>query len=249
MKKIRAIYRLFLLTALTTFYVGRILMASVWKGEDVVRSMRIRQQWLNVLLPRLGVRVQVYGEVPHFPCLLMGNHRSYLDPIVLIQQVLAFPVAKAEVADWPIIGYGARLTGVLFVKRESLKSRRHTLHIIGEKIRAGYQVLLFPEGTSGAQPLTLPFRLGGFNVAAVAGVPVVPVVVEYGNPRDYWVGDDTFIRHFLERFGEPEMHVEVHFGPTVLPGTGLEMLSTTQCWINETLSKIHQRASNSDAMV
>ncbi|HMX38758.1 MAG TPA: lysophospholipid acyltransferase family protein [Saprospiraceae bacterium] len=249
MKKIRALYRLLDMAVSTAFHIGRILALTAWKGEDVDRSMRIRQQWLDGLLPRLGVRVQVSGEPPDFPCLLMANHRSYLDPVVIVHRVLAFPVAKAEVAEWPIIGYGARLTGVLFVKRESRESRKNTLHMIGEKLRDGHQVLLFPEGTSGAQPLTQPFRPGGFEVAAAAGIPVVPVAVHYREPRDHWVGDDTFIRHFLERFGEREMHMALHFGPTVPPSTGPQMMATTQGWIDHTLNNIHQQSSNSDARV
>lgn len=238
MKKLRGIYRLLLMALSASCTILYLLLLRVWQGEDVRRNMRIRQRWLHWLLPHIGVRTHIEGTPPDFPCLMMCNHRSYLDPVILVKHTLAFPVSKAEVASWPIIGYGAALTGVLFLKRENQDSRKRTLQGIAEKVKAGYPVLLFPEGTSGAQALTLPFRLGGFDLAASADIPIVPVAVKYGTPLDYWVGDDTFIRHFLERFGERQMQVEIHFGPPVPAGTGPQMLAATQSWIDAALQRI-----------
>ena len=70
--------------------------------------------------------------------LLVSNHRSYLDPVVLLRDILAVAVAKKEVQDWPIIGYGARISGAIFVDRSNKESRRETREAIGEAIRDGY---------------------------------------------------------------------------------------------------------------
>jgi len=240
MKKIRGLYRLLLFAVSALLLISRIVLLSLVAGGDMRRFMRLRLPWLRWLLPRLGVRLHLEGKPPDFPCILMGNHRSYLDPVLLASQLLGYPVSKAEVASWPIIGYGARVSGVLFLKRESLSSRKRTLGGIAEKLREGFPVMLYPEGTSHSQPTTLPFKPGGFHLAAEEGVPVVPVAVEYRSPDDYWVGDDTFLRHFLSRFGEKEMHVWLHFGPKIEASDGPEMLAQTRSWIDAELRRIQQ---------
>lgn len=197
--------------------------------------MRIRRRWARRLLRVLGFQVETTGVAPDYPCLIVANHRSYIDPIILLREVDAYPVAKAEVSGWPVIGQGAKMAGILYVKRESASSRGETLRLIGEKIAEGFQVLIFPEGTTSDLTGTLPFRKGGFQLAARAGFPVVPVAFLFEDPADYWIGDDTFLRHALRRFGEKNLRVKVCYGP-VMKGDDAEVLmEEAQAWINDRL--------------
>jgi len=193
-----------------------------------------------MLLPHLGVRMHVQGTPPDFPCVLMANHRSYLDPVVITHDSRVYPVAKAEVAGWPIVGYGVKVSGVLFLKRESAESRRNTLQGIADKLAEGFAVLLFPEGTTHAQASTLAFRSGGFKLAAENGFPVVPVAIEYRNPEDYWIGDDGFLPHFFRRFGEPSLDVFVHYGSAILDSRADVLMSLTKEWIDAELLNIQK---------
>lgn len=238
MNHLRGLYRLLLFASSASLLIGRILLLSLVSGTDIRRSMRLRLRWLRWLLPRLGVRLHTQGTPPDFPCIIMGNHRSYLDPVAMSALVLAYPVSKAEVSNWPIVGYGAQVSGVLYLKRESLGSRKRTLSGIAEKLREGFPVILFPEGTSHSEPTSIAFKPGGFMLAAAEGFPVVPVAVEYRSPKDYWVGDDTFLPHFLRRFGEREMHVYLHFGPKIESVDGLEMLAQARAWVDAELRSI-----------
>lgn len=245
MKKIRGLYRLALFAISASLLILWMMLARLLWGDDMRHLMHLRQRWLLWLLPRLGVRLHLKGAPPNFPCILMGNHRSYLDPVLLASQLLGYPVSKAEVANWPIIGYGAQVSGVLFLKRESATSRKRTLDGIAEKLRAGFPVMLYPEGTSHSQPSTMAFKLGGFRAAAAEGVPVVPVAVEYRSAEDYWVGNDTFLPHFISRFGEKEMHVWLHFGPKIEGEDGAELLTQTRDWIDVELRSIQVGLSKS----
>ncbi len=240
LKTLRAISRLLYFAGYTSLRIVQILLLSLMKGESLHRSMRIRKSWARHLLPAIGVRLDVQGKVPDFPCILMGNHRSYLDPIVLIHDVIAYPVSKAEVARWPIVGYGAKVTGILFLQRESNSSRKKTLNGIATKVREGFAVMLFPEGTTHADPLCHDFKPGGFKLAAQEGIPIVPVAIEYRTPEDYWTGNDTFLPHFLRRFAEKEMRVSVHYG-SPLQGNDPEYLKTSaKSWINAQLQAIQK---------
>jgi len=239
MKKIRALIRLFYFVGYTVLRVAQIMVSSLFSGENLQRSMRIRNSWARHLLPAIGVQIRTSGAPPDFPCILMGNHRSYLDPIILICDVNAFPVSKAEVASWPVIGYGASLSGVLFLKRESTSSRKRTLHGIAEKLKAGFPVILFPEGTTHSLPTTIPFKSGGFKLAATERVPIVPVAIDFYSTEDHWIGNDTFLPHFLRRFGEPRMQVQVRYGTPIWGEDPQILLDKARTWIDSELLDMH----------
>ena len=215
--------------------MGIIAARSLVRGIDMRHALAVRRRWANFLLPRLGIRTEWSGEAPNFPCILMGNHRSYLDPALILLHVEAFPVSKAEVENWPIIGSGAKLSGIVFLKRESQTSRKITLQAIVEKIREGYPVILFPEGTTHAMPTTGEFKPGSFNLAAKENIPIVPVAITYDTTKAYWVGKDTFLPHFLRFFGRKSNNVTLRYGP-VLQGTDAKaLLQATKAWIDGAL--------------
>jgi 1-acyl-sn-glycerol-3-phosphate acyltransferase len=243
MKKIRAIWRLCYFAAYTLLRVSQIVLLSVLKGENIRRSMRIRQKWARHLLPAIGVDIQANGTPPDFPCILMGNHRSYLDPAVILHDAFAYPVSKAEVSGWPIVGYGAKVSGVLFLQRESAVSRKFTLDAIAEKLKEGFPVILFPEGTTHSDPQTIAFKPGGFRLAAANHIPVVPVAIDYASTKDYWVGNDTFLPHFIRRFGEKSMKVRVSYGEAIWNDDPVSLLNEAQSWINAELLEIRQNWS------
>lgn len=199
------------------------------------RSMRIRRRWAIKLIRGVGVRLTHEGMAPDFPCLLISNHRSYLDPIFMLQHVDAYPVAKAELANWPIIGKGAQLAGILYLKRENAKSRAGTLQRIAQTVDAGFSVLIFPEGTTSALAGTLPFKRGVFQLAAKSQIPIVPVAVVFRDQADFWVGKETFMRHAGRRFKEKEIHVSLHYGPTLQSDDPDQLLQDSRAWIEAKL--------------
>ena len=233
MKKLRAFYRFAFFAGFLLALILWVSWLRLWKGVDMWRFIKIRQDWTKrYLLPALGVRVHRKGIPPDFPCILMSNHRSYLDPAIICRDVLGYPVSKAEVSNWPLLGTGAKLTGVLFLKRESPTSRKRALSAIVEKVKEGFPVILFPEGTTHNMPHTSPLRRGGFQIAASNQIPIVPVALEFGSEADYWIGDDTFIPHFFDRFGKQFMDVYVHYGPMLQHEDAQELLDSTQHWLD-----------------
>jgi 1-acyl-sn-glycerol-3-phosphate acyltransferase len=240
MKKLRGIFRLLYFVIYTLIKVGQIVMMSLLAGQNIRRSMRIRKQWARHLLPAIGVRIKSRGIPPDYPCILMGNHRSYLDPSIILHDAFAYPVSKAEVSNWPLIGYGAKVSGVLFLKRESKASRKFTLDAIASKLQEGFPVILFPEGTTHSNMQTIDFKIGGFKLAAENNFPIVPVAIDYSDPADHWIGDDTFLPHFLRRFGEPVMRVQVRYGDAIWSDDPQILLAEAKAWIDAQLLEIHE---------
>lgn len=243
MKQLRAIFRLFFFSFTTLWFMGIIAARSLVRSIDMRHALAVRKRWANFLLPRLGIQTTRLGTPPDFPCILMGNHRSYLDPALILLHVEAFPVSKAEVANWPIIGAGAKLTGIVFLQRESATSRKITLQAIAEKVKEGHPVILFPEGTTHALPATGDFKPGTFNLAVKENIPIVPVAIQYDSSEAYWVGKETFLPHFMRYFGRKSNKVVLEYGPVIQGSDTKALLGATQRWIDEAL----QRNSNFSA--
>ena len=128
-----------------------------------------------------GVPLSVRGleHLPAQPCVLVANHASYLDGMVLVAALprpYAF-VAKRELLEQRIAGAYLRRLGAEFVERFDVKRSVEDANRMAEAVRRGRALLVFPEGTFVEGPELLPFRLGAFLAAASARVPVVPVAI------------------------------------------------------------------------
>ncbi|MFT3925486.1 MAG: lysophospholipid acyltransferase family protein [Myxococcales bacterium] len=158
-----------------------------------------------------GVRPSVRGQVPNQPCVLVANHISYFDPVVLSSFVPLTAVAKREVGGWPVIGEVSRKLGTLYVTREDAHSGARCLREAMRALEAGVSVLVFPEGTTTHGDSVLPFKRGIFGVAARMNVPVVPVSLRYDCPEVAWVGDESFLPHYMRSMTRACTRVNVRF--------------------------------------
>ena len=236
MQHFRVFWRLIFFICYTSWTVAKIWLANILLGSNIARSMRIRRFWASRLLEKTGVSISVTGTPPSFPCIITANHRSYIDPILMLQDVDAFPVAKAEIASWPVIGKGAAMAGILYLRREDARSRAETLTEIQQVVQRGNPVIIFPEGTTSGLPGTLPFKPGVFKLAARGGIPVVPVAICFHDPLDYWVGKEGFLSHASRRFREKKIPVTLHYGPAIASADPDDLSSQARNWINTRLA-------------
>jgi len=164
--------------------------------------------------------VTVHGEVPRGTALIVANHVSYLDPLVILPVCPALPVAKGEVLAWPIVGSIAGALGVTFVARRDPMARVRALRRIHALLAAGVPVLNFPEGTTTRGDRMQPFHRGTFGLAQRLGLPVVPVAIRYRDPALAWCDAATFLPHYLRTAGRPRNEVTITFGTAMSPRTG-----------------------------
>lgn len=182
--------------------------------------------------------VRVRGPVPAGPVLLVANHVSYLDALVLAGLVPAVPISKVEVSRWPVIGGVARRHGVLFVDRSDAASGARILRRARSALASGLSVLNFPEGTTSSGEQVLPFRRGIFGLARIASVPVVPVALRFDDPELAWHGDALFLPHYLGLLRRRATTVHVRFGGALTPeryGSAADLASEARASVEHLL--------------
>ena len=157
------------------------------------------------------MRLSVRGTPPKEPCLLVANHMSYFDPLIVASHVPCTVVAKSEIGSWPCVGDVARRLGILMLQRGCGMSGARVLREAMRALERGVSVLVFPEGTTTTGDRVLPFRRGAFGAAALAGVPIVPVALKYACASTAWVGDDMFLPHYMRTIAKPYTRVSVDF--------------------------------------
>lgn len=196
-----------------------------------------------------GVRARVRGPVPRSPCVLVANHVSYFDPLIIAGLSPCTAVAKREVSGWPCIGELCRRLGVLFVDRDDRVSGARTLRAALRLLEQGVSVLVFPEGSTTRGDRVLPFKRGIFGAAQLAGVPIVPVALRYDGTHAPWVGNDTFLPHYVRTMAKPYTRVDVEFlSPLshVRESAATALASEARARIVDALARSGQDASHFD---
>jgi len=166
----------------------------------------------------LGLRVSRHGPFPGSG-LLVANHLSYLDIVLLAAQHPCVFVSKSEVRAWPVFGWCASLGGTLFIDR----NRRGDVSAIAGQMRAalaeGLLIVLFPEGTSSGGASVLPFRSSLLEPALQLGCPISAAAIGYSLERGsvsgeicYW-RDMTLPGHLFNVFAKPVIHASLRLSP------------------------------------
>ena len=138
------------------------------------------RNWLRLS----GVRVRVRGLEnldPKQAYVFIANHRSFLDTATLFYHLgrRIGILAKKELLQVPILGYGMGFVNVMAIDRTNRESALRTTKAATDRLRAGISFGVFAEGTRARPGELLPFKKGGFYMALEAGVPVVPVAMKY----------------------------------------------------------------------
>lgn len=179
----------------------------------------------------IGLKLRVIGTPSAEPrTLYVSNHTSWLDILVLGATVNARFVSKSEVADWPLIGWVAKLGRSVFVSRSRGRTGSEAQEL-RTRLEAGDSLILFPEGTTSDGARVLPFRSSFFSVAGAAS-RIQPVTVVYDRlgglpvgrrdrPLFAWYGDMETGSHawrLLRRTGtRVSVVLNESFSPEAMP--------------------------------
>jgi 1-acyl-sn-glycerol-3-phosphate acyltransferase len=123
-----------------------------------------------------------------------------------------------EVKSWPIFGAFAKLTGTVFVRRESRNDAMRAQSELQEVLANGECVVLFPEGTTTDASHVLPFRSPMFQAAIESAATLTPCAISYslvdgdvGSELCYW-GDMKLLPHLLNLFTKQNIWCSISFG-------------------------------------
>lgn len=195
--------------------LGGALATALLLPERAGRRFRLwsLQFWARAVLrlTRLTLSEEAGGRTPG-PHVIVANHLSYLDIPVLMARSPALFLAKAEVSKWPLMGQVGRLAGMIFVERRDLWKRAASILEIQKRVQEGYDVVVFPEGTTSVEgPIAgRAFFGGAFRVSRMEEVPLEFVHLEYSDEQACaWVGEQAFFPHFWAFLARPSTHVRI----------------------------------------
>ena len=185
----------------------------------VAQQHRAVQQWAQGVLRIMGIGLQVHGQAQAGPVLLVANHISWLDIVVLLAAQYCRFVAKSELKAWPLVGPLATAAGTLYIERASSRDALRVVHHMAERLQAGDVLAVFPEGTTGDGVAVLPFHANLLQAAIAAQAPVQAVglrfVDAWGQPSfaPCYVGDDILLGSIWRTLCAQNLVAVVHFGP------------------------------------
>lgn len=179
--------------------------------------------WSAALVRHLGLALHVRGTAPRpGATLVVANHVSFLD-IAAIHAAIpqARFVSKADVLAWPLLGWLIRNAGTLFIERERKRDALRVVHAMAESLQRGETVAVFPEGTTGAGDVPLPFHANLLQAAIATGTPVQPVVLRYAAPGEHvataaqFLGETTLLQAVWRMASARGLAVHVEILPPV----------------------------------
>lgn len=173
-----------LLSIITVYLLGGLGIALFVRNE--VKRRKLAVLWLHQIAPIvlgiLGIRYWIEvlgGDCIDSGTLLVSNHVSYTDILILAAIVPTVFVTSVEVRDSPFLGWLAKSAGCLFVERRKRSSLKNDLPELQELLVQGFNVVLFPEGTTSNGKAVLPFRNSLVSSALTTQSAVLPVCLNY----------------------------------------------------------------------
>ena len=192
-------------TTVRLVLLGRAILSARREGknlETIAERAAWQQRQARRMLAALEIETSVTGTLPGAG-LVVCNHLSYLDILLIAAQGPVVFVAKSDVVNWPAIGGLLVSAGTILAERGRPLTARRTGEEIRRVLDAGVPVVLFPEGTSSDGSEVLPFKPTLLQTALDADSPITPAAISYqaeggsaANDVCYW-GDATFFPHLI----------------------------------------------------
>ena len=203
----------------------------IFRLFDLDISRKLPQWWHRTILAIMGVRVNIHGKFSDaHPLLLVCNHVSWVDILVMGSVKEICFIAKSEISSWPIINRLAKLQGTVFIDRGNSRDAVNQADTIAARLLHGDVMVLFAEGTTGDGNRLLPFNSSLFGAAQYAirqshidTMVVQPVAIAYtklhGNdlgrrfqPYASWPGSVGLAPHLMNFLRKSAFDVDVVLG-------------------------------------
>ena len=208
----------FFLVAIVHLWISILGLPNRWKVIS-----RLNRNYTLLLRLILNIKVTIAGDEGQLErggYVIIANHVSYVDGIVLGSIFPIVFVSKREVKKWPVVGQWNVLCGTIFINRQRKNEVGALVREMTRKLRQEANILLFPEGTSTNGAKMLPFQTVPLAAPLRSRSIIVPVTLAYKTideqpvtaaNRDsiYWYGDMEFVTHFWNLLGRRSVEVLV----------------------------------------
>jgi len=194
----------------------------------VAESVRL---WARACLRILGLKINLHGfsdVLRSNRYLLVCNHQSYLDVVIIASVFPTLFVAKTEVSRWPLLGWLAELGGSIFVDREDARSGVKCAYHVSRMLREGVNVQVFPEASTSDGATVMPFKGLFFASAIRSQTPALPLTIKFqsvnGRLMDAerldlvcWYGEMDFAPHFWKLLSIESAEVSLMINEPIKP--------------------------------
>ncbi|MBY0315958.1 MAG: 1-acyl-sn-glycerol-3-phosphate acyltransferase [Bdellovibrionales bacterium] len=201
------------------------MVIKVMTRDRVVRRKRLvgnvqRYSRFALKVMRVDVNLKATAPLPPQNYLMVSNHMSYLDMMVLACCFPAVFVTSVDMGQVFFLGQMAEIGGSLFIERRHRDRVQHDIQQIEEVLTQGFHVMLFPEGTSTDGLSVLPFKRSLLMAAAHADCPLLPITLKYRKVEGEefsaknhdvvcWYGKKDFVTHFIRLLSAKSIEAEV----------------------------------------
>ena len=249
----------FALVALVHLWISILGLPNRWKIVS-----RLNRAY--TLLARLILNIKVTvsgdeGQLERGGYVIIANHVSYVDGIVLGSIFPIVFVSKKEVRSWPIVGQWNILCGTIFINRQHKEQVGRLVQEMSRKLKQEANILLFPEGTSTNGERMLPFQTVPLAAPLRSRSIIVPATLTYKSIDDhvvsadnrdliYWYGEMDFITHFWKLLALRGVEVLVTIQPKVecfrYADNSLGRKKLAEDCFNRVLGRVTERNSDQD---
>jgi 1-acyl-sn-glycerol-3-phosphate acyltransferase len=210
-------------------YFARTSFAAIQTRDEV----ELRRKLIDIVSDETGgavamlgydLKVVGYNEklMKERNFLIVGNHVSYFDILMLSGVQPSLFVTSVDMGQMPVLGQLTKLAGCIFVERRNRTQVGRDLGTISDALKQGFNVAIYPEGTSSNGMQVLPFKKSLLMAAVDAERDILPVCLKYteidGEPfgpenadKVCWYGDMNFAPHFMGMMKLKSLKAELHF--------------------------------------
>ena len=212
------------------FFIWSLIIASCamlcwllpkWKS---IRALTVAAEvWAYGSARIFGLKIKIYGNRKSVHGLVVSNHLSYVD-ILLLGSIFPLRFApKSDVAKWPILGWILGTSRPIWVDRSSKQASIDTMKKFAETVINGINLIAFPEGTtSDGKGNLFSFKSTTFEAAMYGNVPVCPVLIVYEQDNISWAVDDhtPILIHIWRVLLLLQIRAELHILEPIIPADG-----------------------------
>lgn len=212
---------------------GMLTVATRFPRASAQQRQTLNREWSLKMLRLCGMQLVVHNDGARLDsgALVVANHISWID-IYVINAWRPTPfVSKAEIRQWPMVGWLAQQLGTVFIQREKRSDAKRIMHELANRLSAGELMCVFPEGTTSDGLALLPFHANMFQAAVSASAPVQPLCIMYEDAQGRqstapaYIGDLSLADSLNLLLQGGPLTAHVYIGAALAPGADRRTLA------------------------
>ena len=187
----------FCLVILSMMFVVIMVLLFYPLSKNFIRQ-QVRAIWSRMLIASTGAKLEIIGNIPNANelknSMIVSNHISWLDTVVMLRLCFVQYVGKVEMLRWPILNNIIKAGGTIFINRKNKKELVNINAQVAKHLQDGATIGLYPEGTTSDGTKIQPFKAPILEAAILAKSKVYPIVLNYRKDNNQLAREVTFAK-------------------------------------------------------